>query len=228
MTLQTRLRTIAGTVLVTSLAWAIAVFQYWPHDPGAIDQTESSGLRGAVVTSTTGSAEHSTSTRDQTRIAYKPIASLPVAAAPTQALIIPVQGVKPGQLVDTFTQARENGARVHDAIDIMAPRGTSVLAAAAGTVERLYTSAAGGLTIYMRLDDRRFVLYYAHLDSYAAGLIEGQRVAQGQVIGAVGFTGNASPTAPHLHFAIQLTTTAAAKWYEPSTALNPYPLLIRH
>ena len=141
-------------------------------------------------------------------------------------LIIPVQGVQPGQLTDTFTQARDGGVRVHDAIDIMAPRGTPVLAAAAGTVAKLYTSAAGGLTIYLRLDDRRFILYYAHLDSYAAGLSEGQHVVQGQVIGAVGSTGNASPTAPHLHFAVQ-QTTEAAKWYEPSSAINPYPLLMR-
>ena len=132
----------------------------------------------------------------------------------------------PGQLTDTFTQARENGARVHDAIDIMAPRGTPVLAAAAGTIEALHLSAAGGLTIYLRCDDRRFVLYYAHLDGYAAGLAAGQHVSQGQVIGTVGFSGNASETAPHLHFAVQ-QTTAAAKWYEPSTAVNPYPLLMR-
>ena len=227
MTLQARLRTIAGTVLVTSLAWAIAVFQYWPPAPGAGIGVVPSGVARAVVAATTGPAGHGSTPLDQARTIYQPIAPVPVAAAPVQALIIPVQGVKPGQLIDTFTQARENGARVHDAIDIMAPRGTPVLAAAAGTVERLYTSAAGGLTIYMRLDDRRYVHYYAHLDSYAAGLSEGQRVAQGQVIGAVGFTGNADPAAPHLHFAIQLTTESA-KWYEPSTALNPYPLLTQH
>lgn len=219
MTLQTRLRTIAGTVLVTSLAWAIAVVQYWPHDPGAVLGVVPGGVPHAAVAATTNFAGQGAAPLDQTRTVYQPI-------APMQPLIIPVQGVKPGDLVDTFTQARENGARVHDAIDIMAPRGTPVVAAAAGTVERLYTSAAGGLTIYVRLDDRRYVLYYAHLDSYAAGLSEGQRVAQGQVIGAVGFTGNADPAAPHLHFAIQLTTQAA-KWYEPSTALNPYPLLTR-
>ena len=226
MTLQTRLRTIAGTVLVTSLAWAIAVFQYWPHDPGAVIGVVPGGVPQAAVAATTNFAGQGSAPLDQIRTAYQPIAPVPVAAAPVQPLIIPVQGVKPGDLVDTFTQARENGARVHDAIDIMAPRGTPVVAAAAGTVERLYTSAAGGLTIYVRLDDRRYVLYYAHLDTYAAGLSEGQRVAQGQVIGAVGFTGNADPAAPHLHFAIQLTTQAA-KWYEPSTALNPYPLLTR-
>lgn len=227
MTQQARLRTIAGTVLLTSLAWAVAVFQYWPHDPAAIIGVAPGGASPATIAATTIPAGAGSIPLDQTRTAYQAIVPVPVAAAPVQALIIPVQGVLANQLSDTFTQARENGARVHDAIDIMAPRGTPVLAAAAGTVERLYTSAAGGLTIYVRLDDRRYVHYYAHLDSYATGLSEGQRVAQGQVIGAVGFTGNASPAAPHLHFAIQLTI-AAAKWYEPSTALNPYPLLIRH
>lgn len=150
----------------------------------------------------------------------------PLAVVLGQSLIIPVQGVAANQLTDTFTQARQGGLRVHDAIDIMAPRGTPVVAASAGKIEKLFASSAGGLTIYLRCDDRRFIHYYAHLDSYAAGLAESQRVAQGQLLGAVGFTGNANPAAPHLHFAVQLTSPQA-KWYEPSTALNPYPLLAR-
>ena len=101
-----------------------------------------------------------------------------------------------------------------------------MLAAASGAVEKLFTSAAGGLTIYIRCDDRRFVHYYAHLDHYADGLHESQRVQQGEVIGTVGFTGNAYPAAPHLHFAIQVTSPEA-KWYEPSLPINPYPLLMR-
>ena len=137
-----------------------------------------------------------------------------------------MQRVQPSQLFDTFTQARENGAQVHDAIDIPALLGTPVLAAASGTVEKLYTSNGGGITIYIRCDDRRFVHYYAHLDHYADGLHEGQQVRQGEAIGAVGFTGNANPTGPHLHFAIQVTTMNA-KWYELSMPINPYPLLMR-
>lgn len=139
-------------------------------------------------------------------------------------LIIPVQGIRANQLSDTFTQARANGARVHDAIDIMATLGTPVIAAAPGTIEKLFISKAGGLTIYQRSRDRRTIYYYAHLASYAPGLGEGQPVGRGQVLGAVGFTGNANPLAPHLHFAI-LQTVPGAKWYQRSLAINPYPLL---
>lgn len=139
-------------------------------------------------------------------------------------LAIPVAGVKPGQLVDTFTQARAGGARVHDAIDIMAPDGTPVFAAAPGTVEKLFFSdGGGGITIYVRSDDGRWTYYYAHLEGYAPGLAEGQRVKQGQVIGRVGHTGNASPDGPHLHFAIN-RMQAGQKWYQ-GDPINPYPLL---
>lgn len=140
-------------------------------------------------------------------------------------LAIPVEGVPVSALTDTFMDARSEG-RPHDAIDIMAPRGTRVIAAAPGTVEKLFTSKAGGLTIYQRSADRRRIYYYAHLDSYAAGLHEGQELARGDLLGFVGFTGNASPAAPHLHFAIQ-QTEPQRRWYEPSTAINPFPLLAR-
>lgn len=143
---------------------------------------------------------------------------------PDRGPIIPVQGVRASQLSDTFTQARENGTRVHDAIDIMAPLGTPVIAAAPGTIEKLFSSKGGGLTIYQRSRDRRTIYYYAHLDSYAPGLMDNQLVSVGQQIGTVGFTGNANPLAPHLHFAI-LHTTPQAKWYQRAMAINPYPLL---
>ena len=223
---QTRLRLIAGTFLVTSLLWAGAGLYWWggsaataPVPPAMT--TDEAGLVQAPT------APVAAQELNQTQVAYTPPASVSAAPALSAPLVIPVQGVKAGQLVDTFTQAREGGLRVHDAIDIMAPRGTPVLAAAAGTVEKLHTSAAGGLTIYLRCDDRRFIHYYAHLDQYAPGLVEGQRVTQGQMIGAVGITGNADPNGPHLHFAVQ-QTSAEAKWYQPSLALNPYPLLTRH
>jgi murein DD-endopeptidase MepM/ murein hydrolase activator NlpD len=118
-------------------------------------------------------------------------------------LAVPVAGVQPDDLIDTFTQARAAGARRHDAIDIIAPHGTRVVAAAPGIVERLFFSpGGGGITVYIRSDDKRWSYYYAHLQSYAPGLAEGQRVERGQVIGTVGSTGNASPDGPHLHFAI--------------------------
>ncbi len=212
---MSRLRTIAGTFLVTSLLWG-AGLMWWqsklvqvaPHQVPAPQ-----GMPGTVQV-------------DRAQVAYRPPAVATPDPADIPPLLIPVRGIQRGQLTDTFAQAREGGARVHDAIDIPAPLGTPVLAAASGTVEKMFTSAAGGLTIYVRCEDRRFIHYYAHLDHYTPGLAEGQRVAQGQEIGAVGFTGNASPSAPHLHFAIQVTTPAA-KWYEPSLAINPYPLLMR-
>jgi murein DD-endopeptidase MepM/ murein hydrolase activator NlpD len=132
--------------------------------------------------------------------------------------------VKADQLTDTFSDSRGGGSRSHEALDIMAPRGTPVVAAAAGTVEKLFHSDAGGNTIYVRSPDRATIHYYAHLDRYADGLHEGESVTQGQTLGAVGSTGDASPDAPHLHFEI-MRTTPDAKWYEPATPINPYPLL---
>ena len=139
-------------------------------------------------------------------------------------LAIPVAGVRPGQLSDTYTQARAGGARLHDAIDIMAPEGTPVLAAADGKVEKLFFSAGGGgITAYIRSPDQRWIYYYAHLQGYAPGLAEGQRVKRGQIIGRVGSTGNANPAGPHLHFAIH-RMQPGEKWHQGS-AVNPFPLL---
>ena len=139
-------------------------------------------------------------------------------------LAIPVAGVKPGQLVDTFTAARAGGARRHDAIDIMAPEMTPVYAAAPGTVEKLfYSNGGGGVTAYVRSDDKRWTYYYAHLNSYAPGLAEGQHLARGSAIGFVGHTGDASADGPHLHFAIN-AMQPSEKWYQ-GAPINPYPLL---
>ena len=146
-----------------------------------------------------------------------------VVVGPT-GLAIPVAGIKPDQLVDTYTQARAGGQRTHDAIDIMAPEGTPVIAAAPGRVEKLFFSnGGGGVTAYVRSPDRRWSYYYAHLLSYAPGLAEGQQVRRGQVIGRVGHTGNANPAGPHLHFAI-LRMNPGERWWQ-GTAINPYPLL---
>lgn len=147
----------------------------------------------------------------------------PLQVAPGAPLAIPVAGVAPAQLTDTFTQARGTG-RSHDAIDIMAARGTPVVAAAEGTVEKLYFSnGGGGITVYVRSPDRRWIYYYAHLDHYAPGLAEGQRVRPGSVIGFVGSTGDASPDGPHLHFAVNFMAPGE-RWWE-GTPVNPYPLL---
>lgn len=139
-------------------------------------------------------------------------------------LAIPVAGIKQSDLADTFTQARAGGARVHDAIDIMAPEGTPVIAAAPGKVEKLFFSkGGGGITVYVRSPDQRWDYYYAHLQRYAPGLAEGQQVKRGDPIGFVGHTGNASPDGPHLHFAIN-RMEPGQKWYQ-GAPINPYPLL---
>jgi murein DD-endopeptidase MepM/ murein hydrolase activator NlpD len=139
-------------------------------------------------------------------------------------LVIPVVGVKREALSDTFTQARAGGSRPHDAIDIMAPHGTPVVAAAPGRLEKLFFSkGGGGITAYVRSPDGQWTYYYAHLQDYAPGLQEGQTIKRGDPIGRVGSTGNANPAGPHLHFAIH-HMAPGEKWYDGS-AINPYPLL---
>lgn len=147
----------------------------------------------------------------------------PVAVVPLPSgLVVPVQGVTPAQLSPTFEDARGEG-RVHEALDIMAPTGTPVLAVADGHVEKLFDSKQGGLTIYQFEPGGRHAYYYAHLDRYAPGLVEMQQVRQGEVIGYVGSTGNADPSAPHLHFAI-FVLGPEKQWWK-GTPIDPWPLL---
>ena len=148
-----------------------------------------------------------------------------VIATPASAIgmLLPVAGIKPAQLTDTFNQARGSERR-HEALDIMAARGTPVLAAVDGNVEKLFTSKQGGLTIYEFDPNATYAYYYAHLDRYAAGLVEGMPLKRGDVIGYVGSTGNANPDAPHLHFAI-FVLGPEKHWWQ-GTAINPYPLLV--
>lgn len=139
-----------------------------------------------------------------------------------EALEMPVDGVRPEDLHDTFSETRQ-GTRPHEALDIMAPRGTPVRAVRDGHIEKLFTSRQGGLTIYQFDPSGTYAYYYAHLDRYADGLEEGQRVRAGDLLGFVGSTGNASPDAPHLHFGI-FRLGPQRRWWE-GEALNPYPLL---
>jgi peptidoglycan LD-endopeptidase LytH len=144
-------------------------------------------------------------------------------AALSAVLIVPVAGVERWELHDTFTQGRGDGERSHEAIDILAPRGTPVLSATDGRLLRLFDSEPGGLMVYATDASERFILLYGHLDGYAAGLRDGMALARGQVIGYVGTTGNAPPETPHLHFGI-LRGDPAVSW-SGGVAVNPYPLL---
>ena len=139
------------------------------------------------------------------------------------ALIVPVAGVQPKDLLDTFDEPR--GTRRHNALDIPAPRGTPVLAAADGRLQRLFSSEAGGLMVYASDATDRFVLMYAHLDRYADGLTDGMPLKRGETIGYVGTTGNAPPNVPHLHFGIARTTNVARWW--TGMPVDPRPLLRR-
>src|SRR5690606_28617669 len=132
-----------------------------------------------------GAAERESAGPQVAEPAEKPAIVEPDPSAGDE-LIVPVGGVRAEQLSDTFADARTGGERLHEALDIMAPRGTPVLSAVGGKVESLFQSEAGGNTIYVRSDDRRTIYYYAHLDAYAPGLGEGDAVGRGQTLGTVG------------------------------------------
>lgn len=137
-------------------------------------------------------------------------------------LTLPVRGIDPAKLVQSFNDQR-SGSRRHEAIDILAPRDTPVLATEDGTVARMFSSRAGGITLYQYDPREQFVYYYAHLERYADGLKEGDRLTRGQVLGYVGTSGNAPPNTPHLHFAIFEMTTPK-RWWE-GRPVDPFLVL---
>jgi murein DD-endopeptidase MepM/ murein hydrolase activator NlpD len=153
--------------------------------------------------------------RDVARLAETPL------MIKSDALTIPVVGVRPEQLRDTYNESRSEG-RTHNALDIMASCGTPTVAATAGKIIKLFQSARGGITIYQLGADNRTVYYYAHLARYADGLTEGLLAQQGEVIGYVGDTGNVVPGGCHLHFAIWIVTDPKRYW--DGENINPYPL----
>ena len=150
--------------------------------------------------------------------------SLPDAIAELRArrLSLPIKELDRKDLRSSFDEAR-GAERRHEAIDILSPRNTPVLAVEDGTIARLFTSKAGGLTIYQFDPTSTYAYYYAHLQRYVEGIKDGDRVKRGQVIGYVGTTGNAPPDTPHLHFAI-FRLGEDRKWWQ-GTALDPYAVL---
>jgi peptidoglycan LD-endopeptidase LytH len=140
----------------------------------------------------------------------------------SRRLTIPVSGIPPDTLVRSYHDAR-SGGREHEALDILAPKGTPVVAVEDGTVAKLFNSKAGGITIYQFDPGKAYAYYYAHLDRYADGLAEGAEIHRGQVIGYVGTTGNAPKDTPHLHFAV-FRLTPEKHWWE-GTPIDPYDIL---
>lgn len=149
-------------------------------------------------------------------------ASDPVSDLRARNLEMPVLGSSREALRNTFDDAR-GGSRTHEAIDILAPRGTPVVAVEDGTIAKLFLSDAGGITAYLFDPTTSYVYYYAHLDRYAAGLAEAARVTRGQVLGYVGVSGNAPKDTPHLHFAI-FKLTESRKWWQ-GTPVDPFTVL---
>jgi murein DD-endopeptidase MepM/ murein hydrolase activator NlpD len=200
---------IAATALFTFVFTAVVVSAFWIWFYNFVPSGEASVVRSGNIVAVDAPK------------AAPVVLSQDVQVRPS-GLAIPVAGVKPEQLSDTYDDARGQGRR-HDAIDIMAAEGTPVIAAADGTVEKLFNSVRGGMTIYVRSPDQKWVYYYAHLSAYAPGLHEGQQVKRGQVIAQVGHTGDASGAGPHLHFAVNSMAPGERWWH--GTPINPYPLL---
>jgi murein DD-endopeptidase MepM/ murein hydrolase activator NlpD len=147
---------------------------------------------------------------------------LNAAAAAPARLLIPVEGIKLAQLSDNFDQPRGKEHH-HEALDIMAPKGSKVIAAADGKVVKLFNSRPGGLTVYQFDPTEKYAYYYAHLDRYADGIKEGTVLKRGDLVGYVGTSGNAGAAAPHLHFAV-IELTPEKEWWK-GTPINPYPLM---
>lgn len=225
MMLRILLVFLAGLLLGANLVY-FAMHRALPHG-----STTPASVPSATASTPTGMAPIGTASTPAP-VAIAATGTIPAPADTTApaddpvigptGLLLPVAGVRAGQLVDTYSDARSEN-RVHDAIDIMAPRGTPVLAASDGTVAKLFTSKLGGLTIYEFDPTSTWVYYYAHLDRYADGLAEGQPLRRGDVIGHVGSSGNASPDAPHLHF--EVSRLGPEKHWWQATPVNPYPLL---
>ncbi|MBC7802577.1 MAG: M23 family metallopeptidase [Candidatus Parcubacteria bacterium] len=212
---------IAGTL---SGAYAFHIVTKAPADPPALPSVEAPPPPPIRTPPVAGNAPSAA--------AMAPPASAPAPVAPVPTvladqprkgtLLIPVLGVTPSQLSDTFNETR-GGKRMHEALDILAARGTPVIAADDGRIVKLFNSVPGGLTIYQFDPTERLAYYYAHLDRYAADMAEGMQVKRGEVIAYVGSTGNANPATPHLHFAI-FELGPEKRWWK-GTAINPYPLL---
>ena len=219
-----RLRRRVLAIGLSFAAGALAATALIAHNAAPARAIEPAVVATSGVSLDAAAAPHATVARTAAIEAAPPPISDAIAALIKRHLLIPVEGVAAGQLQDTYDDARALGRR-HDAIDIMAPRGTEVRAADDGTIAKLFTSNAGGLTIYEFDPTETFSYYYAHLDRYAAGLAEHQSVRRGQLIGYVGSTGNASESAPHLHFAIARLGTDRSWW--KGDPINPYPLLAK-
>ncbi|HYH84827.1 MAG TPA: peptidoglycan DD-metalloendopeptidase family protein [Pyrinomonadaceae bacterium] len=230
---RTRVLLIAAVVFaaLAALIWYLSV-AYWaqpvtplaPPTQGAAQEAATPApTQGATATPPAATPTPNASPAPSASPQAQGAASDPASALASMRLLIPVAGVRAQELHDTFSDSRSEG-RVHDAIDIVAPRNAPVLAAVDGRVVRLFQNVKGGITIYQLASaDEHFVFYYAHLAAYADGLAEGHLARRGETIGYVGDTGNVTPGNTHLHF--QIYRVADPKRFWSGENINPYPLL---
>jgi peptidoglycan LD-endopeptidase LytH len=225
-----------ATFLSGALFGAIGI--YVLTDPGAPVPVAVAASSSTIVAPALPRAPIAASAEPETGAIETPVSEPPAALplAPTPAavttsdvalplanqLLIPVAGIHASALRDTYNEAR-GLERHHEAIDILAPKGTQVLAVADGTVAKLFNSKPGGLTVYQFDTSETFAYYYAHLDRYAANVKEGMSLKRGDLVGYVGTSGNADPGTPHLHFAM-FALGAEKQWWKGSP-INPYTLL---
>ena len=213
--------------LATCFFIGIAV-GWWLRSGAPIPAVSNAAGPSAVVTTPTTSKanEHGevAATTGEPLIAPASPTSLPAAGAigdlRGRGLRLPIDVKNVEAMKGDFAEGRDAGGRPHEAVDILAPRNTAVHAVEDGTIAKLFDSKAGGITIYQFDPSGRFCYYYAHLERYAPGLREGQRVSRGDVIGYVGTSGNAPPNTPHLHFAV-FELDADRHWWK-GRAIDPY------
>lgn len=229
---------VAGMLFVAIVVWQYgnvigsrdARAQFPPNPPAAIErfngEFDDGGAGVLVAAEPTAVRETAVRETPTSEIAAPPrltaTAGSVVDDLRSRRLEPPVESIRREDLKRSFTETR-GGARRHEAMDIFAPRNAPVVAVEEGTIARLFFSRAGGITVYQFDPSERYVYYYAHLERYADGLREGDRVRRGQVIGYVGTSGNAPKNTPHLHFAI-FRLTDEKRWWE-GTPIDPYEVL---
>ena len=232
MTTRHRRRSVQVEAIAPWVALSVVLFVWWAGAtalkwarPGYSDPTMSFSARDASVPKSKPvdvvprEAALSSPSSGPTLSASTRVLGSDLDTLRRRSLSIPVRGLETDDLVSSFHDAR-GGSRRHEAIDILAPRGTDVVAVEDGKVAKIFTSDAGGLTVYQMDPSETFVYYYAHLDSYAPGLAEGLMLRKGDVVGTVGTTGNAPKNTPHLHFGIAKLDPDKRWW--GGTALDPF------
>jgi len=199
-----------------------ALVTMFPLGAAIVAETTVEAADQKVKVKPTKKEEPSPVTPPPAAVAIPELSANPIAELRVRSLTLPVQGIKRDELRDTFNETR-GATRKHEAMDVLAPRNTPVVAVEDGKIARLFLSAAGGITLYQFDPTSTYCYYYAHLEKYANGLEEGDTVKRGQVLGYVGTTGNAPRDTPHLHFAI-FKLGDDKKWWE-GTPIDPYSVL---